>query len=126
VPETPADDGRAVLTARLRAMADWLDANPGVPLSPYSEVQINYFTNDIEEARAAREAARGGWRKQTSPTASYVTYEHGDTDGGEFAGKWAVTYAIHVAKAATCERVQVGVRHVEEHDEPVYEWKCDA
>jgi hypothetical protein len=30
MPDTT--DGREVLTARLRALADWLDASPGVPL----------------------------------------------------------------------------------------------
>jgi hypothetical protein len=118
-------DGRELLTARLRAMADWLDANPAVPLHPYSEVTISYFSDDIEEARAAREAARGGWRKQTSPTDNYITYEHGDNGDQQF-NQWSVTYALHVSKAATCERVQVGTKHVEEHDEPVFEWKCDG
>jgi hypothetical protein len=114
---------RATLIARLRGMADWLEANPGVPVSPYSEVTVAVFGADLEEARAARAAAPGGWRKQTSPTDNYISYEHGEDDG---TVRSRVTYAIHVAKSATCERVQIGVKHIEAHDEPVFEWKCDA
>ena len=29
-----------------------------------------------------------------------------------------------MTKHRTVERVQTGVKHVEEHDEPVFEWKC--
>ena len=120
-----ADDGRGILIARLRAMAAWLEANPDLPLSPYTDVTISYF-GTRDDARAARESAPGGWRKHTSPTDNYITYQHGDHDPD--SGKWDVTYEIHVAKSgsSTCERVQVGTRHVEAHDEPVYEWKCDA
>jgi hypothetical protein len=116
--------GRSTLIARLHALASWLEANPDVPVSPYSDIIVNYFTT-LDEARAVREAAPGGWRKQTSPADNYITYEHGETDG---TGKWKVFYALHVAKSGsdTCERVQVGTKHVEEHDEPVFEWKCDA
>jgi hypothetical protein len=118
------DDGREVFIQRIRAMADWMEAHPDLPLSPYSELQVSYF-GDMGEARAAREHAPGGWRKQTSPTDNFISYEHGDDDG---TAEWQVTYVIHVAKSgsSTCERVQVGTKHIEEHDEPVFEWKCDV
>jgi hypothetical protein len=118
-------DGRELLIRRLHDMADWLEANPGVTVSPYAEVTISHFAADMDDARAIREAAPGGWRKQTSPTDNYISYEHGDHDPA--SNRWRVAYCVHVAKSsATCERVQVGTRHVEEHDEPVFEWKCDA
>lgn len=113
-------DGRGVLIARLRLMAAWLEDNPGLPLSPYIPVTITQFASTEEEARAIRRAAPDGWRKNMSPQSDWVTYEHGEQDS-----RWEVTYELHVSKEVTaCERVQVGTRHVEEHDEPVYEWKC--
>jgi hypothetical protein len=115
-------DGRETLTLRLRLMADWLDANPQLPISPYSDVQIIEFC-DMEQAREARRSAPGGWKKSTSPTDNFITYEHHAEESDSI--RWRVIYAIHVSKKATCERVQVGTKHVEEHDEPVFEWKCD-
>lgn len=119
-------DGRKILTARLRALADWLDANPEVPVSPYGQVQVYQFTDDMDIARAARASAPGGWDKDTSPVDNYITYQHKALPELDDSDKWTVQYALHVSKSATCERVQTGVRHIEEHDEPVYEWKCDA
>jgi hypothetical protein len=120
-------EGRQLLTARLRAMADWLDASPGVPVHPYSAVIISYF-GELDEARAARESAPGGWRKETSEVSSWISYEHGEQgDDGDM--KYQVTYQFNVSKETTCERVQTGVRHVEAveaHDEPVFGWKCDT
>jgi hypothetical protein len=119
---------RSVLTARLRAMADWLDASPGIPLSPYISVVINQFAT-MDEAREARSSAPGGWVKDNNAASSWVTYHHDASPGPDadaVAVKWQVRYSLNVSKADTCERVQIGSRHVEEHDEPVYEWKCDA
>ncbi len=118
-------DGRSTLITRLHALADWLEANPDVPVSPYAEVRIDYFGAALDEARAIREAAPGGWVKRTSSTDNYISYEHGD---GSDEMKWRVCYAVHVSKSesTSCERVQTGTRHVEAHDEPVFEWKCDA
>jgi hypothetical protein len=114
-----ADLDRAVFIARLRAMATWLEDNPAVPVSPWMAVNISMFTDSTAEARDAMAAAPGGWRKKVSATSDYTTYEHGDDDIRN-----EVIYELHVRKDATCERVQVGVKHVEEHDEPVYRWKC--
>lgn len=101
-------------------MASWLEAHPEVPLNPYIPISIDQFANTEEEAREIRAAAPGGWRKDGNQTSDWVSYEHGDDDS-----RWEVTYRLNVNKEATaCERVQVGTRHVEEHDEPVYEWKC--
>lgn len=113
-------DGRGVLIARLRLMAGWLEDNPDVPLTPYSAVHVSFFGGTEAGARELRKAAPGGWRKDTSAADNYITYQHGDSDP-----QWEVLYQYHVSKEAmACERVQVGSRHVEEHDEPVYEWKC--
>ena len=121
-----SSDGREILTARLRAMADWIDANPRLPLSPYSKIMISCFGSDMKQARAARRDIPGGWAKDTSPSSNYITYVHGRDDDDPDPSRWQVTYNLHVSKSATCERVQVGTRHIEEHDEPVFEWKCDA
>jgi hypothetical protein len=118
MPDTT--DGREVLTARLRALADWLDASPGVPLSPYCSVQVNTFADNMDDARTARASAPGGWEKDS--VGNYFAYTRAFLP--DDSGKWEVSYALNVNKAATCERVQTGVKHVEEHDEPVFEWKC--
>jgi hypothetical protein len=118
MPDTT--DGREVLTARLRALADWLDASPGVPLSPYCSVQVNTFAENMDDARTARASAPGGWEKDS--VGNYFAYTRAFLP--DDSGKWEVSYALNVNKAATCERVQTGVKHVEEHDEPVFEWKC--
>jgi hypothetical protein len=111
---------RATVITRLRAMADWLEASPAVPLSPYITIAITAFASSEDDARAIRAAAPGGWRKDTTPETQWITYCHGDDDARN-----QVVYQLNVNKEATaCERVQTGTVHVPAHDEPVYEWKC--
>ncbi len=116
------DIRRSVLTARLRALADWLDANPGIPVSPYTEMTINSFSS-MDEAREIRASAPGGWSKANSTTSKWITYKYHPLPGAD-PDKWQVSYNLNISKEDTCERVQTGVKHIEEHDEPIYEWKC--
>ena len=47
---------------------------------------------------------------------------------GEAWSSSVLTYSLEVSKSGTCERVQVGTRHVEAteaYDAPVFAWKCD-
>jgi len=116
---TGEPEGRGILIARLRGMADWLEAHPEIPLSPHVSIGIHQFADSEAHARQVRKAAGGGWVKQASPESDYVTYVHGD------GAPWSVKYFLNINKAATsCERVQVGTLHVEAHDEPVWEWRC--
>jgi hypothetical protein len=116
------DADRAEMIAGLRAMADWLEAHPGVAVDRFSPVTMNLFAETEDEARAVRAAAPGGWEKDAK--GDYLTYAR------QFSGegyRCVVEYQVHVNKRSTCERVQVGTRHVEAveaHDEPVYEWRC--
>lgn len=116
--------GRDILIARLRGMADWLAVHPDLPISPFCDVEISVFGQDLDGARGAMASAPGGWRKGTTAASNFISYEHGDYDP-EDPARWNVVYRIHVAKDdSTCERVQIGTKFVPEHEEPVFEWKC--
>jgi hypothetical protein len=125
--EATRPGGRDILIARLRAMAQWLEDSPGVPVSEFSPVHVSQWTDSVDDARAVMAAHPGGWSKDTSPTDNYITYRHGDADPAD-PNRWNVLYQLHVRKeAGACERVQVGTRRVEAveaHDEPVWEWRC--
>lgn len=113
-------DHRAEMIRGLRAMADWLEAHPGIPVSRYNPVTMTLFPADEAEARAIRAAAPGGWGKD--PAGDFIAYERQFSGAG--SGTSRVQYRVLLSKNQTCERVQVGTRHVAAHDEPVYEWRC--
>jgi hypothetical protein len=116
------DADRAEMIAGLRAMADWLEAHPGVAVDRFVPVSMTLFAASEDEARAIRAAAPGGWEKDAK--GDYLSYARRFSGEGY---RCVVEYEVHVNKQTTCERVQVGVKHVEAveaHSEPVYEWRC--
>lgn len=107
--------------AGIRRLADALEANsegriPTIYIVLYAE---------MAEARAIRSQMPHGWTKTNHKTSSYISYTKQFCNN---ADSWeGVQYVIEVAKTETCQRVQVGTKHVEAveaHDEPVYEWQC--
>lgn len=54
---TTDPEGRKILIGRLRDMADWLEAHPGIPLSPYAAVHVSAFTDDPGEINNVQHAA---------------------------------------------------------------------
>lgn len=118
-------EGRARLIANLRELADLLELAPELP-APYSMHATVYLSSEAA-ARRARRRVRG-WRKHNTRESYYVTYEKVIGGGSEY-GRGAVTLSLEVSKGETCQRVQVGTRHVEAvpaHEEPVYEWDCSG
>lgn len=112
---------RDEIIANLRAMADLFEQNPGMPV-PWS-VYMATYTDNMEVARSARRGVFG-WKKEASPTTAHTDYNL--SIGGNEYGMGSVTYAISVTKADTCKRVQVGTKHIEAQDIPVYEWDCGS
>jgi hypothetical protein len=105
-------------------MADWLEQNENVP-TPYS-CYLSEYVNTLQEARDIRNGTYG-WSKSNDPAMSYITYTK-KFEGDEY-GRSSVAYEVSISKSKTCERVKVGTRHVDavpEHDEDVYEWKCES
>ena len=104
----------------IRALADFLEANPDVTL-PYN-VGINLFV-EMAEARDIRKGTYG-WRKEAD--GNYFQYIK---DFCPELGKYNnVSLNVYVPKSEdTCKRVQTGTRTVEAveaHEEPIYEWVC--
>jgi hypothetical protein len=97
-------------------MIDWLTEHTEVPL-PYGFGGQIFLTE--EEARAARKGTFG-WKKIDA--GQYIEYLRLFGDDG------SVGYTIYVDKSdtSTCRRVQVGVRHVEAREDPIYKWICDG
>lgn len=121
---------RQHVIADLRAFADLLEATsmaalptPHVGFSLYSKEEPTddneYATRnlDTEDARIAMANMPGGWSKYASQGTMYYAKQIGRT----------LRLYFNIDRSATCERVQVGTKHVEAveaHDEPVYEWRC--
>jgi len=109
----------------LRAMADFLEAHPALPV-PYS-TYVTHYAQSLDEARTMRTGSHG-WTKEAD--GNYISYRR--VFGGDEYGRASASYEIAISKqnSESCRQVQVGTRHVEEkiveaHDEPVYEWVCD-
>jgi hypothetical protein len=114
---------RTDFIANLRAMAQFLEDNPALPV-PYS-TYLTHYPQSLEEAREMRNGSFG-WEKQNAKDSSFVNFVK--KFGGDQFGRGTVAYELAVSKSQTCERVQVDTRHVEAveaHDEPVYEWRCE-
>lgn len=115
---------RTAMVAGLRAMADDLEAGK-LPLpydiSPSVFWSLDEKTGQIadritkDDARKAMYNAPGAWEKITNE--AYVTYIKNYSTN--------VTYNICTSRLESCKQVQVGTKHVEAHDEPVYEWVCE-
>jgi len=109
---------RVQFISGLRALAEWLEANPNAPL-PYG-LHASVFCTEAE-ARVARKGSYG-WSKDAD--GSYITYTQSmNVEDDVYAG---VEYNIMVNKAetSTCREVVVGTRHVEAYDEEITQWVC--
>lgn len=123
-PEMNKTEIRQNQISALRKMADWLEAHPQVDIT-YG-IQVDFYCS-MADAQAIRASAVGGWHKEISEYSNYTGYVRTFTHPDIPAYK-AVSYGLQVAKRETCERVQIGTRHVEAqeaYDEPVYEWRCE-
>lgn len=109
---------RQLTVAGLRQLADWLEANPDVPVTKYDQVGVVAFGSGKAEAGAVALAAPKMDKRYTS----------GLFEGSvKFAGN--VRYEINIAREQVCTKRVVGTKHVEEvtypaHDEDVVEWDC--
>jgi hypothetical protein len=112
---------RAEFIAGIRAFADFLEQNENVQI-PVSLTANVYATND--QARTIRRGTYG-WQKESDPSSAYFVYSKSFTESDLFESWEGVQYVVTVSKKDTCERVRVGVQHVEAHDVPVYEWRCE-
>lgn len=115
----------------LRAFADALEATTNeqfpTPYVSFSLYSIEVPTDDdpyacrnltFDDARLAMAALPGKWRKTVNDNGLYYAKQFGET----------CRVYLNIDRSATCERVQVGTKHVEAteaHDEPVYEWRCN-
>ncbi len=114
---------RGQMVAGLRAFADLLENNENMPV-PFYGVRASLYLTE-EGARAARKGIYG-WVKHNEKSSAYMSYT---LDFGEDPYDAPVRLTVEVSKEGTCERVQVGTRHVDAevidaHDEAVYEWRC--
>lgn len=109
-------DKRAQLTRGLRELADFLDANPDVPVRAL-DCPINVFGQSrAEMARAARVA---GWQK--------------DYNGEWFVlrrwfGEGAIQLDVNIERAQVCRKVVTGTKVVPAQPERTVEeveWICD-
>lgn len=56
--ESYADSTRENLIAGLRQLADWLTANPEIPVPPHTGTQVTYFVRDDTDEIGRTEVAR--------------------------------------------------------------------
>ena len=112
-----ADRRRAAFTTSLRALADFLDAHPGVPCPRYET--MNVFLNDREELAAV--ARLGTWEKVYNDNWFTLKMQFGEE----------LTLEVNTNRNTVCRKVVVGTRIVAaveakpEHEEDVTEWVCD-
>jgi hypothetical protein len=111
----------------LHALADAIESG-ALPLPFDVEVNVHWLLDGdrhitekptADTARAAMAALPGAWNKRY--LANYVVYER------DFGG--SVVYSINLNREDICRKVMTGTKHVdaiEAHDEPVYEWVCEA
>ncbi|MCU1493345.1 MAG: hypothetical protein JWO62_1109 [Acidimicrobiaceae bacterium] len=115
-------DGRRVHKVQgLRDLTDWLEKHPEAADS-YSNYTVNLFVLDADEMAALAKSLGGKWEKHSGETWFTLARHFGPH-----------TVEINAARAAVCERVQVGEETVEIPDpdapkvtvaQPVYEWRC--
>lgn len=84
-------EGRAVLIARLRELATWLEDHPAIPVSPYAAVTVSRFTDDPAELSAAMQEAPGGWTELDGGPAYAAIIEH-----GHIGNEWSVYYQLAI------------------------------
>jgi hypothetical protein len=95
----------------LRELASLADST-GHKIHVYATI----YTGDVTVVRGLYRRLVGGWRKYGSAKSYATNYVREFSD--------LVELIVSVSKGAACERVQVDTKHVEAHDEPVYEWRC--
>ncbi len=114
----------------LRELADWLEANPNVPINILYGSASVVHTNAIgygafggRETMMALARMPGKWRK-----VSYGPKDSAFRLVRDF-GNGAVEYQVYVPRVQVCTKKVVGIKNVEEetvpaHDEEVVEWEC--
>lgn len=123
---------REATIASLRELADALENTPMISLPTPRVCAYQYLGADptpdavdveplltVSHVRSAMRHIPGGWSKSQAESAT----EYVKTFTGRL--KWT----FRVCRSTTCEQVQVGTRivpAVPEHEEPVYEWRCDG
>lgn len=138
-PETAQQDkpkltNAQIVAKRYRAMANWLEQHPDVPVYGWETCNLQVFAGSVKEddetekqlmARAARAMGKG--RKEYSDDWFDI---HADMPDG-------CEYTVSASRENTCVRKQVGTKTVtvpgrpaqeavEEttKEVPVYEWDC--
>lgn len=102
----------------LRALADWIDANPDVVNNPEVTLNVPFWTREkfVEAAKAL------GGRREKHVEGSYFTVRRTFGEG--------VHVDVYVAREQVCRKVVTGTRDVTEtvipaHTEEVVEWVCE-
>lgn len=109
----------------LRAIADHIDANPGLDISPY----IMLFVFATKDNFAEQMRLLGGTINAPAAKSADTKYLNVERKFGR------ISVQVTVPKEETCERVQVGTLQVERPvvidtgevetvDEPIYEYIC--
>lgn len=113
IREDTEEEKRHQQILAMQQMLTWLEHHPNASL-PW-QVGVCVFLEE-DEARKARQGAYG-WVKSDAGNFFAYTKTWGDN---------RVSYTIYVDKStsSSCKQVQVGVRRVEAHDEPIYKWEC--
>jgi len=114
-----AGSDRASLAVAIRALADFVEAGDAI-MDSCMEARLTVFNNDLDKVRELMGRSPGDWNKEDA--GAWIAYNKRFLVGG----RTFATYTAYVSKASTgtCQQVQVGTRHVEAHDEPVFEWRC--
>lgn len=109
-----------------RALLDFLEQTPEAEMASYSGLSL-YLYRDGQDGRdmvhKVMAASPGGWSKEDS--SDYPSTVYRKTFGT--SEETSAAYVVNISKASTCQRVQVGWRHVEAQpaeDVPVYKWSC--
>ncbi len=113
---TTTDSTRDAYIAGLRALADFLEAEPGVPVS--ANDTLNVFTDKAGVTAAAR--AKGGWRKEYGSAHFWLTRSFGP-----------IAFEVNASRNSVCRKVSTGTRVIPaqpaqpERTEEVFDWICD-
>jgi hypothetical protein len=107
---------REEVIAGMRALADYLEANPAVPC-PINRV-FDVFVDGKEELNALRRLIGGQFVKRPVGSLFCLRKEFGP-----------LGYELNIDRELICERVVTGKRvvpAVPEHEEEIIDWKCGS
>lgn len=110
-------DKRAKLTRGLRELADFLDANPDVPVRGL-DCCINVFADD--KAHIVRTARIAGWQKNYN--GNWFALQRWFGDG-------AIQLDVNIERGEICRRVVTGTEVIPAQPErtvDTVEWVCDT